>query len=257
MTDPKPFLESLRHSQDRLAAAVTTFGAAELATRSYCNDWSIAQVLSHLGSQAEIFSLFLEAGLDGTPPPDQSAFRPIWQAWDAREPDVQARDAVAVNEAFVRRIEALDKQRLTAFRLDLFGMDLDAAGLLRLRLAEHAIHSWDITVTFNRGSRVAGDAVELLVDGLGDMVARVGKIVERPVVIAVTTRAPERWFTLYTGGVTLEPGSPPSPDASLNLTAEALLRLVYGRLDDAHLIEGEVEATGIEFDELRNVFTGV
>ena len=46
-------------------------------------------------------------------------------------------------------------------------MDLDAAGLLRLRLAEHAIHSWDINVPFDRGSRVANDAVELLIDGLG------------------------------------------------------------------------------------------
>ncbi len=257
MTDPKPFLESLRHSQDRLAAAVTTFGPAELATGSYCSDWTIAQVLSHLGSQAEIFSLFVQAGLDGTPPPEQSAFGPIWQAWDARQPDVQARDTVAVNEAFVRRIEALDEQELTVFRLDLFGMDLDAAGLLRLRLAEHVIHSWDITVSFNRGSRVADDAIELLVDGIGDMVARVGKVAERPVTIAVTTRAPERPFTLDTGGVTLEPGSPPSADATLDLTAEALLRLVYGRLDDAHLTEGEAEATGIAFEDLRSVFTGV
>ena len=76
MTDPKPYLESLRHSQDRLAAAVSGFGPGELAARSYCTDWSVAQVLSHLGSQGEIFSLFVEAGLDGTPPPDQSAFAP-------------------------------------------------------------------------------------------------------------------------------------------------------------------------------------
>ena len=67
------------------------------------------------------------------------------------------------------------------------------------------------------------------------MVARVGKVAERPVTIAVTTRAPERPFTLDTGGVTLEPGSPPFGTAASNLTGEALLRLVYGRLDDAHL----------------------
>ena len=164
---------------------------------------------------------------------------------------------MAANEGFLRRIELLDEERLAAFRLDLFGMDLDAAGLLRLRLAEHALHSWDVTVPFDPRARVAGDAVELLVDGLGDMVARVGKPLGRPVVVAVSTRAPERRFTLATGGVTLEPGSPPSADVRLDLTGEALLRLVYGRLDDAHLEWAEVEATGVTLDELRQVFSGV
>jgi uncharacterized protein (TIGR03083 family) len=257
MTDPKPYIKGLRHSQDLLAAAALGFGPAELANESYCSDWSIAQVFSHLGSGAEIFSLFVEAGLDGTPPPDQSAFGAIWQAWDARDPDVQARDAVAVNEAFVRRIEVLDAKQLAAFHLDVFGMDLDAAGLLRLRLAEHAVHSWDINVPFDRGSRIANDAAELLVDGLGDMVARVGKVADQPVVIAVRTRAPERRFTLDISGVTLEPGLPPSGAANLDLTGEALLRLIYGRLDDAHLTKSELEATGITLDELRRVFAGV
>ena len=257
MTDAKPFLESLRHSQDQLAAAVSALGPAELATTSYCGDWSIAQVLSHLGSQAEIFSLFVDAGLDGRPAPEQSGFPAIWQEWDARAPDVQARDSMAINEEFVRRIEALDEKRLAAFHLDLFGMDLDAAGLLRLRLAEHAIHSWDVTVPFHEESRVAPDAVELLIDGLGDMVERVGKTSRSPLVIAVTTRNPERRFTLDTGAVTLEPRSTPAAAASLDLTAEAFLRLVYGRLDDAHLTRSEVEATGVTLDELRRVFTGV
>ena len=63
------WLSSLRQSQQRLAALVTPMTPAEVESASYANEWSIAQVLSHLGSGAEIFSMFLDAGVQGSPAP--------------------------------------------------------------------------------------------------------------------------------------------------------------------------------------------
>ena len=55
---------ALRSSHLGLADAVVPMTADQLMERSYCQDWTIAQLLSHLGSGAEIFGLFLER-LDG------------------------------------------------------------------------------------------------------------------------------------------------------------------------------------------------
>jgi uncharacterized protein (TIGR03083 family) len=122
------------------------FERTELESRSYCTDWSIAQILSHLGSQAEIFALFVDAGLTGAEPPGQSSFPPIWDAWNAKGPEEQARDSVAANERFVTRLEQLDEATMRSFRLKMFGMDLSMSDMLRMRLSEHALHSWDIAI---------------------------------------------------------------------------------------------------------------
>ena len=55
-----PWISALRHSHDRLRASVEPLSPDQLTQRSYPSEWTIAQVLSHLGSQAEIFGLMLE-----------------------------------------------------------------------------------------------------------------------------------------------------------------------------------------------------
>ena len=73
-----------------LRALAGPLTAEQLQQRSYDSEWSIAQVLSHLGSQAEVFDLWLDAGLTGQEPPGREAFGPIWEAWNARSPQAQA-----------------------------------------------------------------------------------------------------------------------------------------------------------------------
>jgi uncharacterized protein (TIGR03083 family) len=258
VTDAIPFRQSLRSSHDRLTAHVATLGQAELESISYDPDWSIADVLSHLGSQAEVFTLFVDAGLTGAEAPGQSAFPPIWDAWNAKSPEDQARDSIDANERFVASLEELDEETMESFRLTLFGMERSMAGLLRMRLSEHALHSWDIVVVSDPAATVDPDAVALLIDGVSEMVERVGKPAERPQAVAVTSHDPDRQFVLDTGGVSLVPSpASPSVDATLDLPTEAFLRLIYGRLDDAHVNADAVHLTGITLDDLRGVFTGI
>ena len=88
---PGPWISALRHSHDRLRAAAEPLSPDQLEQRSYASEWSIAQVLSHLGSQAEIFGLFLNAGLTGQDPPGREQFEPIWDSWNGKDPQAQAR----------------------------------------------------------------------------------------------------------------------------------------------------------------------
>ena len=259
VADPGPWLGSLRRSHDHVAAQVQALPPADLEARSYCPEWTIADVLSHLGSQAEIFSLFVDAGLRGGDAPDQSAFQPVWDSWNSRAPGDQAADSVTANEQFVSRLENLEGDALRSFRLDLFGMSLDAAGLLRMRLSEHAVHAWDIAVAFDPTAVIAPDAVDLLIDGLPELAARVGKPAPEPATVTVRTSEPDRLFALQTDGVSLEPQAGTADGADdvwIELPAEALVRLVYGRLDGVHRGAEPVTAPTVSLEELRSLFPG-
>ena len=61
--DARTVIASVRNSHERLVSLVKPLTPQELRRRSYASEWSIAQVLSHLGSQAEIFETFLAAAL--------------------------------------------------------------------------------------------------------------------------------------------------------------------------------------------------
>jgi uncharacterized protein (TIGR03083 family) len=253
-TDTTPWVRAVRASHDRLAGIVAGLDAQQLRMQSYDTEWSVADVLSHLGSGAEIFSLYLEAGVTGGDPPSSDDFKPIWETWNARSPEDRAERSVAVNEALVSRVESLTPQEQTGFQVTMFGrMPVDLAGVLGLRLSEHALHTWDVAVTLDPAAKVPQDAVDLLVDRLPLMAGFMGRKAPAPVAVAVTTTGPARAFTLETGGVTLAPAAADhAPTASLAAPAEAFLRLVYGRLDD----EAGLTVSGVTVSELKSVFPG-
>jgi len=253
-TSPDPWIGALRHSHDRLQALVEPLDLASLEQRSYASEWSIAQVLSHLGSGADIFALFLEAGLAGQDPPGRDAFVPVWNVWNAKDPQAQATDGLRADEAIVERIESLDPDQ-RRLRLQVFGMDMDLIGLARMRVSEHAVHTWDVAVALDSSATVAPEAVGLLVDMVGQLAARSAKPDGKQRRIRVTTTDPERHFVLETGeavSLTESDGEEGLPE--LRLPAEAFVRLVYGRLGPHHT--PPVEADGVDLDELRQLFPG-
>ena len=254
VSDATPWVRAVRASHDRLAALVAGLDADGLRAQSYDTEWSIADVLSHLGSGAEIFSRFTEAAVSGGAPPDTEDFKPVWETWNARSPEEQAAGSVAANEALVTRVESLSPAERAAFQVMMFGPEpLDLAGFLGLRLSEHALHTWDVAVALDPAARVAPDAVELLVDSLPMMAGWTGKKAPAPVAVAVALTGPDRAFTLDTGGVLLAPaGADDTATAALALSAEAFVRLVYGRLDDP----AEIDASGVNLPELKSVFPG-
>jgi uncharacterized protein (TIGR03083 family) len=254
VNDATPWVRAVRTSHDRLADLVARLDADGLRGQSYDTEWSVADVLSHLGSGAEIFSLTLTAGLTGGEPPTLEDCKPIWETWNARSPEDQAKQSIAVNEALVARVESLSPAERGGFHVTMFGrLSLDLAGVLGLRLSEHAVHTWDVAVVLEPAAKVAPDAVDLLIGQLAQTAGFTGRKAPAPVTVAVTTTDPERAFTLDTGGVTLAPASPDDrPTAALALPAESFLRLVYGRLDDA----ADLRASGVTLPELKSVFPG-
>lgn len=263
MPDTSSWIAAVRTSHDRFAALVAPLGEGEVTGRSYDTDWSIADVASHLGSQAEIFGMFLESGLTGAPAPGAEAFGPIWDRWNALRPVTQVADSVRANEAFVSRVEGLSDAEREAFSMSLFGSEQDLGGLLAVRLGEHALHVWDVAVALDPATTVAADAVALLIDTAPATAARAGKGVTEIGPVTVKTIDPSRRFRLTVGSeVVLAPLDDEVADdevaadevaAGVELPAEALLRLVSGRLDPAHTPAGADEE---QLALLRPLFPG-
>jgi uncharacterized protein (TIGR03083 family) len=256
---PGPWISALRNSHDRLRASVQSLGPDQLAQRSYPSEWTIAQVLSHLGSQAEIFGLILEAGLAGQEPPGREEFPLVWDKWNAKDPQAQATDALRADQATLERLESMDADERARLHLNLFGMDIDTTGFARLRLSEHAVHTWDVLVALDPAATLAPDATALLIDMVDQIAGRSAKPDGQQRTVRVSTSDPERQFILATGDeVALTPAdgdAPPEPGPSeLRLPAEALIRLVYGRLDEAHT--PPTGTAGVELDDLRQIFRG-
>jgi uncharacterized protein (TIGR03083 family) len=261
-TDSAQWLDALAGSHDSLAARVGELDGEGLRRRSYCDDWTVAQVLSHLGSGAEIFEAILDTVLAGEPAPPRESFPPIWDRWNAMTPEAQAEGFVAHDGQLVETLESLG-DRLDALEFTLFGgMRMDSVGFLAMRLGEHAIHAWDVAVAFDPGARVDPDAVALLIDRVPLVSGRAGKAERagdgRPFVVLVHTSEPARQFQITVADavhVVEDPESRPEAGDVLDLPAEALLRLVYGRLDPGH--QPPVAASGRgPLDRLRAVFPG-
>jgi len=256
--DPHLWIRALRTSHERLKKATEPLVPDAVETPSLASEWTVAQVHSHLGSQAEIFGAILSAAAEGSDLPGPEAFPPVWDVWNARTPLEQVTESVTANEAFVRQAEGLSETQLDELQFAMFGMDLDMAGFLQMRLGEHAVHTWDVTGALDPGATISADAVDLLIDAVPDLAHRVGKPSEKPWRIRVITTAPARDLALSVGdAVTIEPWSEGPSDGVLRLPAEAFVRLVYGRLDDAHAPKIDFEAEGFTLDSLREVFPGL
>ena len=264
MTDDgaRSWISAMRNSHDRLVSIVDGLAPGQLTGPSYCDDWTIAEVLSHLGSGAEIFSLMVEAGVTGEDPPGPESFSPIWDAWNSKSPEERAADFKGADEALVEQAESLDAQQLAEFHLSTFGMELDAAGLIGLRLSEDAFHGWDVAVALDPSATLATDATALLIDALPARAGRAGKAEAGPLRVRIQTTGPERSFLLVVDeSVSLDQVPEASASDGANdaakivLPAEALLRLLAGRLDDGHL-PSDLTVTGVTLDTLRAVFPG-
>jgi uncharacterized protein (TIGR03083 family) len=269
-SDPRTWIATLRESHDNLESLVRPLTPEQVRGKSYCRDWSVAQVLSHLGSGAEIALMMLPGALGEAEPVSRDAFPAVWDKWNAKSPDEQAADGLVSDDKHVRALEALTDEQLAAISMDFFGMmQLDAVGVVRMRLGEHVMHTWDVAVAADPAATVQADAVAMLIDNVPQFLApRLGKPLAEPFSVRITTAEPGRDYLLTSGesvAVTDWPGEGDGDGDGeagdgdgvphVRMPAEALLRLAYGRLDAART-PSSVSADPDTLDKLRTIFPG-
>ncbi|HEV3379909.1 MAG TPA: maleylpyruvate isomerase N-terminal domain-containing protein [Trebonia sp.] len=109
MSNADAVITALRSGYEGLADLVVTLTDAALAMRSGASEWDISQVLSHLGSGAEINQATITAAIAGKPNPGLDFAKSVWARWDA----IGRRDRVdgfqSTNEALISLYEGLDE----------------------------------------------------------------------------------------------------------------------------------------------------
>jgi uncharacterized protein (TIGR03083 family) len=249
-------IAALRRSHDEMVTMVEGFSAGELAAQSGSSEWTVAAVLSHLGSAADIArNTILNRKAD------MAAAQSVWDRWNTMAPEAQAANFVVADQALVEAYESLGDVALAHDTVDLgflpepVGMDMVAA----MRLSEVALHRWDIEVAFDSSATVAAYLVPpalRLLPVFAGFFAKPGAATGR---VAVTTTNPARSYALElrSDGATLSEGGDGRPaGTSLAIPAEAFLRLAGGRLDPGHT-PAEVTISGeLSLDALRAAFPG-
>jgi len=131
-------------SVDRLRDLVEPLSPEQRRQQAYPSEWSVAQVLGHLGSGAVIAGHRVDQALGG---PEIDA-QPIWDEWNAKDPDAMVVDGLAADAAFLHRLDALTTDERASFVVPLGPMELDDDAYIGFRVNEHVLHTWDVEVAF-------------------------------------------------------------------------------------------------------------
>lgn len=253
MTGHQEPLAALRASVAHLRDLVEDLGESQLTGPAYPTEWTVADTLSHLGSGATIMARRFQDVLAGQDTPDDFN-QSVWDEWNAKSPAAQATDLLAADQAFVDAVGAVTDEQAEAFTFPFGPMTLDLGGALSMRLAEHALHTWDVEVVLDPEATVLAEAVPTLLGPVATIVRFAAKPAGATGDVHVRTTAPDRRLVVALAGdsASLTDGTDDDP-VDLALPAEAFIRLVYGRLDPDHApAVDQAEA----LDQLRSAFPG-
>ncbi|CAM3696616.1 maleylpyruvate isomerase family mycothiol-dependent enzyme [Kibdelosporangium persicum] len=248
-------ITALRAEHETLAGLVRTLTDDQLAAPSGAAEWTVAQVLSHLGSGAEIgrAPIARAAGEAVTAEDNQT----IWARWDASAPRAQAEGFLEYNSRWLDTVEALTPEQRSSLIVDLGFLPepVPLVTALGMRLNEVANHSWDVRVAFDAQAGVDADSAAVLVDLLTGPVAFMLGFLAKPAELAgpVSIAVPGAGLVIDDAVTVVDRLE--SPSATFNGPPEAFVRLISGRLkapyDNGVTIDGS-----ITLDDLRRVFPG-
>lgn len=246
-------IAALRAQHDDLARLVNDgFGDGHLAARSGSAGWTVAQVLSHLGSASEIGL----ATLTGTEVDHQV----VWDRWTALPPEQQAKEFVEHSEAITDYLEGLGPEDRSTRTVDLGFLPEPAplTTLLGMRLVEAAHHTWDVRAAFDLDATLPADVGPLLAEhyagGLAFLLGFTGKADE--LAEPATVVLGDSGYALRIDESVRVTTAPTAPTATFTGPLEAALRLITGRLAPEYTQTG-VRVTGnVTLDDLRRVFPG-
>lgn len=248
-------IAALRSEHDSLAGFVSTLTDAQLGTASGADQWAVSDVLSHLGSGAEITRapIAIAAGENVQREDNQT----VWDRWDAASPRDQAAGFVERNTQWIETVEALTPEQRASLQVDLGFLPepVPLVTALGMRLNEIANHSWDARVAFDPAAEVAPEPAAVLVDVYAGPMSFLVGFIAKPAELSRSVSVAIPGGTLVVGDtVAIEPDTT-SSTATFHGAPGTFVRLLNGRLkppyDQGATVDGD-----ITLDDLRRVFPG-
>ncbi|MEP6463893.1 MAG: maleylpyruvate isomerase family mycothiol-dependent enzyme [Frankiaceae bacterium] len=253
-------IAALRATHDELAAVVPELTDEQLTGPSGASDWTVAQVLSHLGSGAEIAHAGYRAALDGEPAPGKDFDESVWDRWNAMNPQQQAAGFLEHDGVVLHALEALsaEQRESTTVKLAFLPAPLSLASAIGMRLNETTLHSWDIRVALDPYAKLGADAAEVLVDhftgGLGFLLGFLGKADQLPEAAVIAVAGSD--VAIVVGDSVGLSRSAGEPTARFDAEIEAALRLLGGRLKAPYVPPGLQVTGNVTLADLQRAFPG-
>lgn len=249
-------ITELRAVHDQLAAVVAGLTEAQLTGPSGAADWTVADVLSHVGSGAEIGRYPLVAAATGEPV-DAPVNQDVWDRWNAMAPADRAAAFVETSELLVATLEGFSPEQRESIRVELGFLPepVPLATLLGMRLNELALHAWDARVGVDPAAALSEESAALLAQHFSSTMNFMLGFVGKPEGIGPARVGLADYTIAIDDAVRLEAGATDTT-ATFEGPLEAGIRLLGGRLTPEHTPEGVAVTGNVSLDELRTTFPG-
>jgi len=262
MGSPSDRTAILKREAESFKSFLSGLPTEALDRPSACDRWTVADVLSHVGSQA--FALTITRGLAGevSPPPGR--------------PAVSEHNEDAFAESIAQRARANREQQGDGL-LDWFRTNLDESvktfdrvgpdqwnilcywppgpepisTLLDMRIAELCMHAWDVRSKLEADYHLSEDSLGALMDTMPRAVRRAFRPepeLETPVRYRFSITSPtgnDFDIVVTEGGTRWEPATGSAADVTFRCDGETCVLVMYGRLTpDQAMIDGRLTYEG-------------
>ncbi|MGX6606338.1 maleylpyruvate isomerase family mycothiol-dependent enzyme [Micromonosporaceae bacterium Da 78-11] len=232
MTDTPPYADLLSLIDERSSAlrdAVTA--APDLKARvPGCPDWSLGDLVSHLGGVQWFWAAAVRVA-DPSGPPSPEARGDLDPHGDLLEWFAES------TRLLVAELADADPQTPVWAWWATSGAPLTAAAVARHQVQEAAVHAYDAQATTGKPEALpAAVAVDGLSEFLTVGLSSLGEWPHRPARIALApTDSPGHVVDLTPAGVTVDPAASGAPVVTVHATASDLILALYGRIPFADL----------------------
>ena len=266
--------EEIARAARRLEGFLQTLGPEQLSQQSACEGWTVADVVAHMVERGGPIPDQIERGLAGdlsptpgvstAPPSSEDQFRvDLDRSAIALRRDLGDRlldEFARVNREFDRvmaLVQPDDWDKLCYHRL----RPETVRAKVDIRIAELAMHEWDIHWAFDREASLADDSLPGLVSASGRAVRRAFRpdpARTGPVCYRFALNGPgaaDVDVTLAPEGASFQIDAPGEPDVVFRCSSATYAMVIFGRQKlDAAIQRGLAAARGDE--KLVNEFMG-
>lgn len=248
-------IAALHAEHDTLVALLADVTDDQLNSPSGADDWTLAQVLSHLGSGAEIGRTpIARAAGESVDPEDNQT---IWARWNAASPADQAAGFVQHNTRWLETVDALTPEQRSSLTVDLGFLPepVPLVVALGMRLNEVANHSWDARVALDPTAEVSAESAAVILDLITGPLSFLTGFSSKPDGLSepVSLRASGAGLVIEDAVTVVSEVA--SPSATFHGPAGAFIRLLNGRIKEPYAKDVTVEGN-VTLDDLRRVFPG-
>ena len=270
--------EEIVRAGQRLESFLQTLGPGDLARQSACEGWTVGDVVGHLIERGSPIPDQIERGLGGdiSAPPDALDDPPLNEDQfrldlDRRAVELRrelgdglAPEFARINREFDRVLSLIqpgDWDKLCYHRL----RPETVRSKTDIRIAELAMHEWDIHWAFDPDAALAEDSLPGLVNASGRAVRRAFRpdpsrtgTVRYRFDLTGPGAAPVD-VTLAPDGASFEIGASDAPDVTFRCASATYAMLIFGRWKLPDAIEsGKVNAEGDQqhIEEFITAFVG-